>query len=163
MMHGSRVVPGTVLGLKSRASTQGHRFLASGAVALENADEYESALRDRGRVIASFDARKDRIAGALASAAGANAEALGDAALLDEVTALVEWPVVYEGRFDEAFLEVPQECLVLSMKQHQKYFPFRCSTGRRGSSCRDSCWSRTWKRRMRRTSCAATSACCGRA
>jgi glycyl-tRNA synthetase beta chain len=82
-------------------------------------------LEQEGHVSASFDKRRARIASALGEAASGAAEVSADEALLDEVTALVEWPVVYEGRFSEAFLDVPPECLVLSMKQHQKYFPLR--------------------------------------
>ncbi|MGZ8154881.1 MAG: glycine--tRNA ligase subunit beta [Burkholderiales bacterium] len=126
MMHGPRVVPGRVLGVESTGATRGHRFLSEGDITLANADEYETALYERGRVVASFGRRKEKIVQALeAAAAAGEAEVLGDEALLDEVTALVEWPVVYQGGFSEAFLEVPQECLVLSMKQHQKYFPLR--------------------------------------
>ena len=123
MMHGGRVVPGKVLGLTSTGATRGHRFLSRGELALRHASEYARVLGEEGHVIASFDKRRARIADALRKAAAGRAEVSADDALLDEVTALVEWPVVYEGRFSEAFLEVPPECLVLSMKQHQKYFP----------------------------------------
>ena len=123
MLHGSRVIPGTVLGLTSGNTTAGHRFLSSAPVLIARADEYERALLERGAVIASFDARKREIAQALERAAGSEAALMPDDALLDEVTALTEAPVVYEGKFSAEFLEVPQECLILSMKQHQKYFP----------------------------------------
>ena len=122
MLHGSRVVPGTVLGLKSGRQTQGHRFLGSGPIDLAHASEYEQALRERGAVVASLEARRSEIAAALTRAAG-DAVLTEDRALLDEVTALTEAPIVYEGRFDREFLEVPKECLIVSMKQHQKYFP----------------------------------------
>ena len=122
MLHGSRVVPGAVLGLQAGNTTRGHRFLGTGAVQIERAADYAKTLETQGAVIASFEARARRVAELLA--AGADGASLGDhEALLNEVTALVESPVVYEGRFDEAFLAVPQECLILSMKQHQKYFP----------------------------------------
>ena len=123
MLHGDRVIRGTVLGMESGNTTRGHRFLSSGPIAIPRADDYERVLRDQGHVIASFDARRTQIAQALAKAAGQDATFAEDNALLDEVTALVESPVVYEGRYSESFLEVPPECLVLSMKQHQKYFP----------------------------------------
>jgi len=113
------------MGVESGATTQGHRFRSAGDVTLDNADEYADALKRRGHVIASFAERRARIVDALRTAAGSGAEAMADDALLDEVTSIVEWPVVYEGRFDEGFLDVPQECLVLSMKQHQKYFPLK--------------------------------------
>jgi glycyl-tRNA synthetase beta chain len=123
MLHGSRIVPGSVLGLESGNTTLGHRFLSAGPIAIPNADAYERVLREQGFVTARFDARRQQIAEALARAAGAGATLVRDDALLDEVTALVEWPAVYEGTFSADFLEVPQECLILSMKQHQKYFP----------------------------------------
>jgi glycyl-tRNA synthetase beta chain len=122
MLHGARLIAGNVLDVVSTSSTLGHRFLSSGRVAIEHADDYERTLRDEGCVIASFDARKTAIAEALAQAAGQDAALIADDALLAEVAALTEAPVVYQGRFDPQFLEVPQECLILSMKQHQKYF-----------------------------------------
>jgi len=125
IMHGTRVIPGRIMGVESGATTQGHRFRSAGGVTLDNADEYADALKRRGHVIASFAERRTRIVDALRTAAGTGAQAMADDALLDEVTSIVEWPVVYEGRFDEGFLDVPQECLVLSMKQHQKYFPLK--------------------------------------
>lgn len=122
MLHGAQVVPGTVLGLSARNVTLGHRFLSQGQVRLAHARDYAKALEDQGAVIASFDGRAQRIREQLKAAAGD--AALGEfETLLAEVTALVEWPAVYEGKFDEAFLAVPQECLILSMRQHQKYFP----------------------------------------
>ncbi|MDB5901827.1 MAG: glyS [Betaproteobacteria bacterium] len=123
MLHGSSVIPGKVLEIESGNATLGHRFLSAGPVAIPAADDYERVLRDRGSVIASYDARRQQIADALERAAGADAVLVKDEALLDEVTALVEFPVVYGGSFSAEFLEVPQECLILSMKQHQKYFP----------------------------------------
>jgi glycyl-tRNA synthetase beta chain len=122
LLHGADVVPGKVLGLESGNRTRGHRFGGDGQIEIGNARDYEEILAQRGHVIASFEARARRIRDLLEkAAAGAS---LGDFdALLEEVTALVESPAVYEGRFDEAFLAVPQECLILSMKQHQKYFP----------------------------------------
>jgi glycyl-tRNA synthetase beta chain len=125
MMHGAHVVAGTVLGLASKGTTRGHRFLVRGELALRHAGDYERLLEEEGRVIASFDKRRARIAEALRQGGAGRGEVAADDALLDEVTALVEWPAVYEGGFSEAFLEVPPECLVLSMKQHQKYFPLR--------------------------------------
>ncbi len=131
MMHGSRVVPGKVLGLESGNTTLGHRFLSAGPIAVSQADDYEQIMRDQGRVTVSFAARRAEIAQALAVAAGGNATFEKDDSLLDEVTALTEDPVVYQGDYSTDFLEVPHECLVLSMKQHQKYFPLTDpSTGR---------------------------------
>ena len=122
MLHGADIVPGEVLGLASSNATRGHRFLGSGVLTIPRAQDYARILQERGAVVASFDVRAARARGLLQQRAGsAN---LGDyEGLLNEVTALVESPVVYEAHFDEAFLAVPQECLILSMKQHQKYFP----------------------------------------
>ena len=129
MMHGSRVVQGEIWGLKSTQHTSGHRFLSSGTLEIPHADQYEVLLEMEGAVIASFAKRKACIRAALDSAA-AGAQGLWDDALLDEVTALVEFPVVYQGSFSPEFLNVPQECLILSMKQHQKYFPLADASGR---------------------------------
>jgi glycyl-tRNA synthetase beta chain len=124
MMHGSRVVPGSVLGVSSRGATHGHRFLALGPIALSDADEYEERLLRDGRVIADFGGRRAEIDKQLTAEAQLQKAGLGEyQALLDEVTALVELPNVYVGGFDKAFLEVPQECLILTMRQNQKYFP----------------------------------------
>src|SRR5512134_1239824 len=124
MMHGRQVVPGKVLGLESTNRTQGHRFMGKGVIALADAAEYEAKLREEGMVIADFAARREEIERQLKAAAGREKAVLGgDEALLDEVTALVEHPSVYAGSFDAAFLEVPQECLILTMRQNQKYFP----------------------------------------
>jgi glycyl-tRNA synthetase beta chain len=131
MMHGARVIPGTVLGLSASSTTHGHRFMGLGPVALANADEYEARLRDDGMVIADFGKRRTEIERQLQAEAKRLGAALGDHAdLLDEVTALVEHPSVYVGAFDSAFLEVPQECLILTMRQNQKYFPLFDAGGR---------------------------------
>jgi glycyl-tRNA synthetase beta chain len=124
MLHGSRIVPGTVLGVASSGSTAGHRFLADGALLLKHADEYESTLSDKGHVVADFAARKSEISMQLEKAAGSAALVIHPA-LLDEITAIVEAPAVYAGEFSPDFLSVPEECLVLSMQQHQKYVPLR--------------------------------------
>ena len=129
MLHGTRLIPGTVLGLESRNFTLGHRFMSEGEIGIPAADDYASVLEQQGSVIASFDARKQRIRSAL-EAAAAGARPLWDEELLDEVTALVECPEVYAGGFSAEFLSVPQECLVLSMKRHQKYFPLAGADGR---------------------------------
>lgn len=122
MLHGARPVAGTVLGLTARSHTLGHRFQGEGRLDIPHATAYAETLRQRGAVVPGFEQRRESIRAALTQAAGA--AKLGDIEdLLNEVTALVESPSVYEGRFDEAFLAVPQECLILSMKQHQKYFP----------------------------------------
>ncbi len=129
MMHGKHLVPGTVLGLESRKSTFGHRFLSRGRIEIPAADQYEAVLERQGSVIASFARRREFIRAALETPA-AGASPLWDEALLDEVTALVEFPVVYQGSFSADFLRVPQECLILSMRQHQKYFPLAAPGGK---------------------------------
>lgn len=129
MMHGKRVVPGKVLGLESRNVTLGHRFLSKGEIKIPAADQYEAVLEKQGSVIVSFAKRRERIRAALETAAS-GAEPLWDDNLLDEVTALVEFPVVYQGSFSPEFLSVPQECLILSMRQHQKYFPLADAGGK---------------------------------
>jgi glycyl-tRNA synthetase beta chain len=125
MLHGSRVVPGSVLGVESSNKTLGHRFLSARPIALKHADDYERALRDQGKVVAAFAARRAAIVDQLGKAAGKDAELVADDALYDEITALVEAPNVHAGEFGPEFLEVPQECLILSMQQHQRYVPLR--------------------------------------
>ena len=126
-LHGSSVVPVKTLGLTSGNSTQGHRFeAAKSPVLLADADSYAQTLLTDGSVIASFNDRRFAIVQQLAQAAerlGPGYEVLMDEALLDEVTALVERPNVLTCGFEEQFLEVPQECLILTMKANQKYFP----------------------------------------
>ncbi|MGH8671649.1 MAG: glycine--tRNA ligase subunit beta [Burkholderiales bacterium] len=128
MMHGDRIIPGKVLGLQSGNRTLGHRFMGEGEIVIADAGEYADVLEKRGSVIASFSRRKERIRGGLEIGAG-EAKILWDEALLDEVTALVEYPAVYSGTFGQEYLSIPQECLVLTMKQHQRYFPLADSTG----------------------------------
>jgi glycyl-tRNA synthetase beta chain len=131
MLHGARVVPGEVLGLRSGNRTHGHRFLGARDIVLSSADDYETRLADDGRVIADFAKRRDEIEGLLQAEAKRQGAVLGEhAELLDEVTALVELPTVYVGEFDPAFLAVPQECLILTMRQNQKYFPLFSPDGR---------------------------------
>ncbi|OGB35120.1 MAG: glycine--tRNA ligase subunit beta [Burkholderiales bacterium RIFCSPLOWO2_02_FULL_66_35] len=126
-LHGSSVVPVKALGLTSGNSTRGHRFeAAKSPVLLADADSYAQTLLTDGSVIAGFNDRRFAIVQQLAQAAeclGPGYEVLMDEALLDEVTALVERPNVLTCGFEEQFLEVPQECLILTMKANQKYFP----------------------------------------
>jgi glycyl-tRNA synthetase beta chain len=133
-LHGADVVNISVLGLTAGRGTQGHRFEAKQSpVSINDADSYEAQMKDEGAVIPSFDKRRAEIVRQLAAAAaqvGGGVKAVEDDALLDEVTALVERPNVLLGRFDEAFLQVPQECLILTMKANQKYFPLLDSNGK---------------------------------
>jgi glycyl-tRNA synthetase beta chain len=133
-LHGSTVVPVEALGLKSGDTTGGHRFEARvDPVRVKDADSYAATLEQDGAVIASFDARRAEIVRQLAAAAakvGGGARAIDDAALLDEVTGLVERPNVLTCQFESEFLEVPQECLILTMKANQKYFPLLDARGK---------------------------------
>ena len=133
-LHGSTVVPVKVLGLKAGNSTHGHRFEAAvDPVVLKDADSYASTLAKDGAVIASFAERKAEIARQLAAAAakvGGGCKAIDDDALLDEVTALVERPNVLVCEFEKEFLDMPQECLILTMKANQKYFPLLDGAGK---------------------------------
>ncbi|MBE2259688.1 MAG: glycine--tRNA ligase subunit beta [Rhodobacteraceae bacterium] len=130
LMHGERVVGGEVLGLQSGRTTLGHRFLSAGEIVVADAAGYAEQLA-AGRVIASFTARRAAVAAQLDAAAGKLGARLNPAdGLLDEVTALVEWPAVYAGEFEAEYLEVPQECLILTMQQNQKYFPLLDANGR---------------------------------
>lgn len=131
-LHGSDVVPVSVLGLTASNSTQGHRFEAANpTVIIKNADSYAEQLNTEGAVIASFAERRSEIERQLkAAATKQNLTPIEDDGLLDEVTALVERPNVLLGQFEAAFLEVPQECLILTMKANQKYFPLLDSHGK---------------------------------
>jgi len=130
MLHGERVVPGTVLGVHSGRSTRGHRFMSAGAIEIGRAEDYEPRLRE-AHVMADFAQRRAEIERQLKSEAARDKAALGGHEdLLDEVTALVEQPTVYMGGFDKAFLEVPAECLILTMRQNQKYFPLFDAAGK---------------------------------
>lgn len=133
-LHGGDVVAIEALGLKAGNSTHGHRFEAAvDPVVLKDADSYAATLRKDGAVIAGFAERKAEIAGQLAAAAakvGGGVKAIDDDALLDEVTALVERPNVLVCEFEKEFLGVPQECLILTMKANQKYFPLLDAAGK---------------------------------
>ena len=133
-LHGADVVPVHALGLTSGNTTQGHRFEASvSPVVIQHADQYAETLRKGGAVIASFAERRAAIAGQLAAAAasmGGGVKPIEDDALLDEVTALVERPKVLVCSFEKDFLAVPQECLILTMKANQKYFPLLDAAGK---------------------------------
>jgi glycyl-tRNA synthetase beta chain len=131
-LHGADVVPVAALGLSAGRQTRGHRFEAPvDPVVLQDADHYARQLEEQGAVIASFAHRRAEIARQLAHAAAAEGGTpIDDDALLDEVTALVERPNVLPCRFEEQFLAVPQECLILTMKANQKYFPLLDAQGR---------------------------------
>lgn len=130
-LHGDTLVPGEVLGLQSRQQTLGHRFLSEGLITIPEATAYAETLRKEGKVMADYAERRGTIGAQLATKAEALGAQINQAeGLLDEVTALVEWPVVYVGEFEPEFLEVPQECLILTMQQNQKYFPLLDASGK---------------------------------
>ena len=128
-LHGSDVLPITLLGLNSDRVTQGHRFLSAGKVSIAHANDYAAALKTEGKVVASVTERKEQIRTALLQKAGDDLVLMPES-LLDEVTALVEWPVVYECHFEQEFLTVPQECLILTMQTNQKYFALTDANGK---------------------------------
>lgn len=123
MLLGSDVVPGETLGIKHGNTTRGHRFMSSGELVIQQAEDYEITLRDQGKVIADYEARKAIIkSGVEQIAKTVNGLAIIDEDLLDEVNSLNEWPTPLLGNFDHAFLSVPAEALISSMAEHQKYF-----------------------------------------
>ncbi|MEO6021712.1 MAG: glycine--tRNA ligase subunit beta [Burkholderiales bacterium] len=133
-LHGNDVVPIRALGLDAGRVTSGHRFQGQETIELHNADDYEMTLKNAGNVIASFENRRAEIDRQLRAHAQTLKFALETGAaydaLLDEVTALVEYPTVYVGTFEPEFLEVPQECLTLTMRANQKYFPLFDANGK---------------------------------
>ena len=130
-LHGADVLPVNVLDLDSKRTTLGHRFLSSGEISFTQANDYATQLAEQGKVIANFDERKQAIKNELDKQATLlNATVAADDSLLDEVTALVEYPVVLQAGFEEHFLAVPQECLILTMQQNQKYFPLLDKNGK---------------------------------
>ena len=135
MLHGEHVVPGKVLGLASGNRTRGHRFMGRNEIVLRSADDYETWLGAKDcMVLADFEAREANIRKQLDAKAAELGASLGTAediaSLLGEVAALVEHPTVYVGAFDPEFLSVPPECLILTMRKNQKYFPLFGADGR---------------------------------
>jgi glycyl-tRNA synthetase beta chain len=131
-LHGADIVPANILGLRAGRETEGHRFEAKiNPLVLKSADDYAQQLATEGSVIAGFAERRTKIISQLTAAATQeNLTLIDDDALLDEVTALVEHPNVLVGKFAEEFLKVPQECLILTMKANQKYFPLLDTQGK---------------------------------
>jgi len=124
MLHGENVVPATVLGLTAGNLTHGHRFHAPEAITIAAPADYADTLRERGRVIVDFATRRALVvAGAQQAAQELGGEALLQDDVVDEVTALVEWPVSVAGHFDADFLRLPREVLISTLQDHQRYFP----------------------------------------
>ncbi|CAD6558333.1 glycine--tRNA ligase subunit beta [Paraburkholderia metrosideri] len=128
-LHGDEVVPVSALGIDADDTTLGHRFLSEGFVQIQHADAYSETLMHKGRVVANFADRKETIRTHLLAQANGDQVVMPES-LLDEVTSLVEWPVVYSCRFEDEFLQVPQECLILTMQTNQKYFALTDASGK---------------------------------
>ena len=128
-LHGNMTLNISALGIDAANQTEGHRFLAPGIVTISNADQYDSDLQSKAKIIPGFNQRRAKIEAALLKAAGDDLVLMPES-LLDEVTALVEWPAIYECHFDQEFLEVPQECLILTMQTNQKYFALTDKQGK---------------------------------
>ncbi|QKM65411.1 glycine--tRNA ligase subunit beta [Polynucleobacter tropicus] len=128
-LHGDKAINIHALGIDAGNQTEGHRFLAPGVFTISDADQYENELQSKAKVIPGFIKRREQIKTALLKAAGDDLVLMPDS-LLDEVTSLVEWPAIYECHFDPEFLEVPQECLILTMQTNQKYFALTDKQGK---------------------------------
>lgn len=130
LLLGRQVVPATLLGVEAGKESRGHRFHGTGPLRIATPSDYTRVLETRGRVIADFDARRERIEAGIAQlAAQLGGRAVRSDALLDEVTALVEWPVPLAGHFEERFLALPRELLVSVLQDHQRYFPVEDAEG----------------------------------
>jgi glycyl-tRNA synthetase beta chain len=131
MLFGKDLVPATLLDTPAGHLTRGHRFHAPRPIRIASPGSYERTLRERGHVLADFAARREHIRTQVAAAAAnVQGRALITEALLQEVTALVEWPVVLTGRFEERFLSLPREVLTSTLEDHQRYFPVEDAQGR---------------------------------
>ncbi len=129
-LYGEDVVPVSFVGLKADRLTTGHRFHTEGLISIKSADSYEEQLQTEGKVMPAFAARRAKIVeSAQAMARAMGGEAIMPEALVEEVSALTEWPVVYESSFEEEFLVVPQECLILTMQENQRYFAVKDAQG----------------------------------
>ena len=128
-VHGTTTISIEALGLQSKNTTIGHRFLSEGPITISHADEYASTLEKDGKVIANYSARIEKIRDALNKASNGQSVLMPDS-LLEEVCSLVEWPVIYKCEFEKEFLEVPQECLILTMQTNQKYFAMTDKIGK---------------------------------
>jgi len=128
-MHGAEIIHIEALGLKAHNTTLGHRFLSKGTLTIKHADDYAKTLETSGKVIASYNHRLEKIRESLLKASNGHSVLMPES-LLEEVCSLVEWPVVYTCEFEKEFLEVPQECLILTMQTNQKYFAMTDKNGK---------------------------------
>ncbi|BCG49646.1 glycine--tRNA ligase subunit beta [Candidatus Profftella armatura (Diaphorina cf. continua)] len=126
ILHGDNIIKINLFGLNSSNKTLGHRFLSKKIIKINSAEQYSDTLNKKGKVIANFQYRKKYIRNLLLKAAG-KYKILMPEILLDEVTALVEWPIIHMCRFDKSFLTIPKECLILIMQKYQKYFALKDS------------------------------------
>ena len=129
VLHGADVLPVTVFGVNAGRVTDGHRFMSHANISIGHAGEYAHTLRNEGMVEPDFKVRRESIYEQLKNKAGAGNHVIMPDSLLDEVSALTEYPVVYKASFDKAFLAVPQECLILTMQTNQKYFAMTDASG----------------------------------
>ena len=130
LMHGAERIPATLLGVESGTTTHGHRFMAPGPIKLRSPAGYARALQQRGRVVAHFDERLQILRSQVESLATTlQGRAIWSDELLDEVTALVEWPCAIAGQFDARYLELPREVLISTLQDHQRYFALEDSRG----------------------------------
>lgn len=130
-LYGDKVLNVSLFGLKAGNQTAGHRFHTKDLLTINSADTYETQLEEQGKVIPSFEKRQDKMVAALKrEAANLDAQIIMPDDLVNEVASLTEWPVVYVSSFDEDFLKVPEECLILTMQQNQKYFALRDQNGK---------------------------------
>ena len=129
LLYGDEVVPLEVLGLRAGRVSFGHRFHSPQPIVLKSAKGYENRLR-RAKVVASFEKRRELIRAGVAAAAEASGTALIEDSLLDEVTALVEWPVPIAGQFEQRFLTLPREVVIATVQDHQRYFPVQGADGK---------------------------------
>jgi glycyl-tRNA synthetase beta chain len=131
MLLGDTTVDAQIMGQTATAATRGHRFLSPEPLPLQQPGDYQAALETHGHVLPVFAARRDRIlADAAAAAVAVGGTAVLNPDVVDEVTALVEWPVALTGRFDDEFLELPEEVLISTLQDHQRYFPVRAKDGK---------------------------------
>ena len=131
LLFGDQIIPATILGVGTGRNTYGHRFHHSGPIAISKPSAYQTLLESEGKVCPDFANRRESIRTQIETAAsGVNGKAVVDLDLLDEVTALVEWPVALVGRFESRFLDIPSEVLISTMQDHQKYFPITDDVGR---------------------------------
>lgn len=130
-LYGEDVVDLEMFGLKAGRVTMGHRFESAGEIEIPSADAYEDTMRSVGHVVADYAERRAMlVAGLEEAAAKAGGTLIAPEDLIDEANSLTEWPVIYVSEFEEKFLDVPEECLILTMQTNQKYFPMRDAQGR---------------------------------